>query len=62
MVFDEVVYALVERLEAAGRGALHIELDHGMYVASFAIDRLEIEGETKPVLTDALASLLGLVP
>lgn len=57
LLLDEAVWMLFERLESEPTGSLDIRADHGYYQASFN----EFEGEWKPVLSDALNSLLGVL-
>lgn len=58
MLFDEAVYALTERLEAAPFATLRITVDHGEYQAFYATGVSPCAGEPLPNLTDALVSLV----
>lgn len=58
MLQDEAVWDLFEALDAEPHATLRITVDHGEYQAFFATGVTPCEGERKPTLTDALASLV----
>lgn len=58
---DEAIEKLISAVEDETVAELTISVDHGRYTASFATRHIEIEGADKPVLSDALNSLVEAV-
>ncbi len=67
MLLNEATVWLFGRLQDDPRSRLQINVDHGQYRAMYVSqpgdpDQAKTEGEWIPNLTDALASLIGLLP
>jgi len=58
MLRDEAIDWLLTRIENAARGELRVYADHGLYQATYE----SWAGEQLPNLTDALASLIEVLP
>lgn len=62
MLRDEALDWLMDRLEAAPKATIIVSVEHGRYLASIEAGSSYVQGEELPNLTDALASLIEVLP